>query len=79
MPRIVTIGTAAPRSACFQRIRRSLTPWARSRSMCYSVNATLLHDLPVVQAITLIFTIVIIVTNLFVELAYARLNVKESA
>lgn len=45
----------------------------------YSVNATLLHDLPVVQAITLIFTIVIIVTNLFVELAYARLNVKESA
>ena len=34
---------------------------------------------PVVQAITLIFTIVIIVTNLFVELAYARLNVKESA
>jgi hypothetical protein len=24
MPRIVTIGTAAPRSACFQRIRRSL-------------------------------------------------------
>lgn len=45
----------------------------------YSVNATLLHDLPVVQAITLIFTIVIIITNLIVELAYARLNVKESA
>lgn len=45
----------------------------------YSVNATLLHDLPVVQAITLIFTIVIIVTNLVVELVYARLNVKESA
>lgn len=45
----------------------------------YSVRATLLHDLPVVQAITLIFTIVIIVTNLIVELVYARLNVKESA
>lgn len=45
----------------------------------YSVNATLLHDIPVVQAITLIFTIVIIVTNLIVELVYARLNVKERA
>lgn len=45
----------------------------------YSVNATLLHDLPVVQAITLIFTIVIIVTNLVVELLYSRLNVKEAA
>ncbi|WP_110589510.1 ABC transporter permease [Microbacterium suaedae] len=45
----------------------------------YSVSATLLHDIPVVQAITLIFTIVIIVTNLVVELAYARLNVKENA
>lgn len=45
----------------------------------YSVNATLLHDLPVVQAITLIFTIVIIVTNLIVELVYSRLNVKENA
>lgn len=45
----------------------------------YSVNATLLHDIPVVQAITLIFTLVIIVTNLFVELAYSGLNVKESA
>lgn len=45
----------------------------------YSVRATLLHDLPVVQAITLIFTIVIIITNLIVELVYARLNVKESS
>ncbi|WP_460776367.1 ABC transporter permease [Microbacterium sp. GXF7504] len=45
----------------------------------YSVNATLLHDIPVVQAITLIFTIVIIVTNLVVELAYSRLDVKENA
>ncbi|WP_221583595.1 ABC transporter permease [Microbacterium sp. G2-8] len=45
----------------------------------YAVSATLLHDIPVVQAITLIFTIVIIVTNLVVELAYARLNVKENA
>lgn len=45
----------------------------------YSVNATLLHDIPVVQAITLIFTIVIIVTNLIVELLYGRLNVKEAA
>ncbi|WP_036318585.1 ABC transporter permease [Microbacterium indicum] len=45
----------------------------------YSVNATLLHDIPVVQAITLIFTIVIIVTNLVIELLYARLNVKENA
>lgn len=45
----------------------------------YSVNATLLHDLPVVQAITLIFTIVIIVTNLVIELLYSRLNVKEAA
>lgn len=45
----------------------------------YSVQATLLHDYPVVQAITLIFTIVIIVTNLVVELLYSRLNVKESA
>lgn len=45
----------------------------------YSVNATLLHDLPVVQAITLIFTIVIIVTNLIVELVYSRLNVKDNA
>lgn len=43
----------------------------------YAVNATLLHDIPVVQAITLIFSIVIIITNLVVELAYARLNVKE--
>lgn len=45
----------------------------------YAVNATLLHDIPVVQAITLIFAIVIIVTNLVVELLYARLNVKENA
>lgn len=45
----------------------------------YSVRATLLHDLPVVQAITLIFTIVIIITNLIVEIIYARLNVKENA
>lgn len=45
----------------------------------YAVNATLLHDIPVVQAITLIFAIVIIVTNLIVELLYARLNVKEYA
>ncbi len=44
----------------------------------YSVNATLLHDIPVVQAITLIFTLVIIVTNLLVEIAYGRLNVKEA-
>ena len=36
-------------------------------------------DLPVVQAITLIFTIVIIVTNLIVELVYSRLNVKGNA
>ncbi|WP_028708975.1 ABC transporter permease [Propionicicella superfundia] len=43
----------------------------------YAVDATLLHDIPVVQAITLIFSIVIIVTNLIVELLYARLNVKE--
>lgn len=43
----------------------------------YAVNATLLHDIPVVQAITLIFSIVIIITNLVVELAYGRLNVKE--
>lgn len=45
----------------------------------YAVNATLLHDLPVVQAITLVFTIVIIITNLVVELAYSRLNVKETS
>lgn len=45
----------------------------------YAVNATLLHDIPVVQAITLIFAIVIIITNLAVELLYARLNVKENA
>ncbi|MDR2294257.1 MAG: ABC transporter permease [Microbacterium sp.] len=45
----------------------------------YAVNATLLHDLPVVQAITLIFTVIIIVTNLVVELLYSRLNVKEAA
>lgn len=44
----------------------------------YAVNATLLHDLPVVQAITLIFTVVIIVTNLVIELLYSRLNVKEA-
>lgn len=43
----------------------------------YAVNATLLHDIPVVQAITLIFAIVIIITNLIVEILYARLNVKE--
>ena len=42
-----------------------------------AVNATLLHDIPVVQAITLIFAIVIIITNLIVEILYARLNVKE--
>lgn len=45
----------------------------------YAVNATLLHDLPVVQAIILVFTIVIIITNLVVELAYSRLNVKETS
>lgn len=45
----------------------------------YAVNATLLHDLPVVQAITLLFTVVIIATNLVVEMLYARLNVKEAA
>lgn len=45
----------------------------------YSVNATLLHDIPVVQAITLAFTIVVILTNLVVELLYSRLNVKENA
>ncbi|KRA23125.1 hypothetical protein ASD65_00855 [Microbacterium sp. Root61] len=44
----------------------------------YSVNATLLHDLPVVQIITLIFTVVIVVTNLVVEIVYSRLNVKET-
>lgn len=43
----------------------------------YAVNATLLNDVPVVQAITLIFAIVIIITNLIVEILYARLNVKE--
>lgn len=45
----------------------------------YAVNATLVHDIPVVQAITLIFSIVIIITNLIVEILYARLNVKERA
>lgn len=45
----------------------------------YAVNATLLHDIPVVQAITLIFSVVIIITNLVVELLYARLNVKENS
>ncbi len=45
----------------------------------YAVNATLLHDIPVVQAITLIFAIVIIVTNLVVEILYSRLNVKDNA
>lgn len=42
----------------------------------YSVRQTQAHDLPVVQIITLVFTIVIVVTNLLVELAYSRLNVK---
>ncbi len=45
----------------------------------YSVNATLLHDLPVVQMITLIFTVVIIITNLVVEVVYSRLDVKAVA
>ncbi|TDT33293.1 ABC transporter permease [Naumannella halotolerans] len=45
----------------------------------YAVNATLLHDIPVVQAIALIFTVVIIITNLVVELLYSRLNVKEAS
>lgn len=43
----------------------------------YAVNATLLHDLPVVQAISLIFAIVIIATNLVVEILYGVFNVKE--
>lgn len=45
----------------------------------YSVNATLLHDLPIVQIITLIFTLVIVVTNLLVEITYSKLNVKASS
>jgi peptide/nickel transport system permease protein len=42
----------------------------------YSVQQTQAHDLPVVQIITLVFTIVVVVTNLLVELAYSRLDVK---
>jgi peptide/nickel transport system permease protein len=40
------------------------------------VQQTQAHDLPVVQIITLVFTIVVVVTNLLVELAYSRLDVK---
>lgn len=45
----------------------------------YAVNATLLHDVPVVQAISLIFAIVIIATNLVVEILYGVFNVKEQS
>ncbi|QTX05635.1 ABC transporter permease [Agromyces archimandritae] len=45
----------------------------------YAVQQTQAHDLPVVQIITLIFTIVVVVTNLLVELGYGRLNVKARA
>jgi peptide/nickel transport system permease protein len=38
------------------------------------VSASLGHDLPVVQAIAVIFTLVVIVVNLLVDLAYAWLN-----
>jgi peptide/nickel transport system permease protein len=44
----------------------------------YSVQSAQAHDLPVVQTITLLFTVMIIVTNLVVELVYAKLNVKEA-
>jgi peptide/nickel transport system permease protein len=39
-----------------------------------AVGASLQHDLPVVQGIVVLFTIIVIVINLFIDLAYTLLN-----
>lgn len=41
-----------------------------------AVNSTLAHDIPSVQAVTVVFTLVIVLVNLLVELAYAALDPK---
>jgi peptide/nickel transport system permease protein len=38
------------------------------------VNASLQHDLPVVQGVTIYFTVIVVFVNLLIDLAYAWLN-----
>lgn len=41
-----------------------------------AVAAAKNHDLPIIQAVTVVFTIVVVVTNLLVEIAYGRFDVR---
>lgn len=41
-----------------------------------AVSAAKNHDLPIIQAVTVVFTIVVVVTNLLVEIAYGRFDVR---
>lgn len=41
-----------------------------------AVQATVSHDLPVIQGVAVLFTIVVVVVNLIVEIMYGRLNPK---
>jgi peptide/nickel transport system permease protein len=39
-----------------------------------AVNATLQHDLPLIQGIVVYFTIIVVIVNLVIDLAYTWLN-----
>jgi peptide/nickel transport system permease protein len=38
------------------------------------VTAATQHDLPVVQGVAVCFTMIVVLVNLFIDLAYTRLN-----
>jgi len=40
------------------------------------VSATATHDLPVIQGVAVVFTLLVVVVNLLVEVGYAALNPK---
>lgn len=42
----------------------------------YAVEATMRHDLPMIQGVVLYFTIIVIIVNIIVDLSYAYLNPK---
>jgi len=42
----------------------------------YAVEATMRHDLPMIQGVVLYFTVIVIIVNIIVDLSYAYLNPK---
>jgi peptide/nickel transport system permease protein len=42
----------------------------------FAVSASTAHDIPVIQAVAVVFTLLVVVVNLAIEIGYAALNPK---